>query len=201
MKECADCGLTLFFESAHPPFIAGLAYESSLHVLKILEKVRRRFASNQANLILDVDLLENPIRNKMFSAIGWILTELAFTCSHFSSLWPTLTNPNSKTITPMPRIFPRPVESAIRILKLICDDPQNPTDLRARAAELILHAYRLASLPADAEPRHRTVKQIASARVKISDLDRQLTGKIAEDRKQKKIERQIDALLKGKEQQ
>lgn len=82
MKECADCGLTFFFELAHPAFVAGLAYESSLHVLKILEKVGRRFASNQANLVFDVDLLENPVRNKMFSAIGWVLTEPAFACAH-----------------------------------------------------------------------------------------------------------------------
>jgi hypothetical protein len=101
----------------------------------------------------------------------------------------------------MPRIFPRPVEAAVRVLKNICDDATNPPALRARSAELILNAYGLATIPTDAEPRHRTVKQIAVARVKISDLDRQLTGKIAEDRKQKKIERQIDALLTGKEQQ
>jgi hypothetical protein len=94
----------------------------------------------------------------------------------------------------VPRIFPRPVEAAVRVLKNICDDATNPPALRARSAELILNAYGLAAIPPDAEPRHRTVKQIASARVKISDLDRQLTGKIAEDRKQKKIERQIDLL-------
>ena len=102
----------------------------------------------------------------------------------------------------MPRLFPRPVEAAVRVLKHICDDPQNPTDLRARAAELILHAYGLASLAADAEPRRKSTKQIASARVKFSDLDRQLTGKIAEDRRKKKLEREIDALLaNGKDQQ
>lgn len=100
----------------------------------------------------------------------------------------------------MPRIFPRPVEAAVRVLKHICDDATNPPALRARSAELILNAYGLAAIPPDSESRHRTVKQIASARVKISDLDRQLTGKIAEDRKQKNIERQIDALLTtGKE--
>lgn len=98
------------------------------------------------------------------------------------------------------RIFPRPIEAAVRVLKNICDDATNSTELRARSAELLLAAYGLAAIPPDAEPRHRTVKQIASARVKISALDKQLTGKISEDRKQKNIERQIDALLTtGKE--
>jgi hypothetical protein len=86
------------------------------------------------------------------------------------------------------------------VLKRICDDPQNPTALRARAAELILHAYGLVSLPADAEPRHRTVKQIAAARVKISDLDRQLSAGVAADRKQKQLERKIDALVSAGEE-
>jgi hypothetical protein len=95
----------------------------------------------------------------------------------------------------MPRLFPRPVEAAVRVLKAICDDPQNPTDLRARAAELILHAYGLVSLPTDAEPRHRTIKQVAAARVNISALDKQLSGKISEDRRTKKLERDIDKLL------
>jgi len=98
----------------------------------------------------------------------------------------------------MPRLFPRPVEAAVRVLKAICDDPQNPTDLRARAAELILHAYGYANLRPDEEPRHRSLKQVAAARVNISALDRQLTGKVSEDRKTKKLDRQIDALL-GKE--
>jgi hypothetical protein len=100
----------------------------------------------------------------------------------------------------MPRLFPRPVESAIRILKQICDDPQNPTDLRARAAELILHSYGYANLRPDEEPRHRTVKQIAAARVNISALDRQLSAGVAADRKQKQLERKIDALVSAGEE-
>jgi hypothetical protein len=102
----------------------------------------------------------------------------------------------------MPRLFPRPVEAAVRVLKEICNDAANTTALRARSAELLLAAYGYANLRPDEEPRHRTVKQIVSARGKISDLDRQLTGKVSEDRKKEKLEREIDALLDtGKEQQ
>jgi hypothetical protein len=103
----------------------------------------------------------------------------------------------------MPRLFPRPVEAAVRVLKAICNDAANPTALRARSAELILNAYGLAAIPPDAEPRHRTVKQIASARVNISTLDRQLSAGIAKDRKTKKLERAMDKLLTStaKEQQ
>jgi len=85
----------------------------------------------------------------------------------------------------MPRIFPRPVESAIRVLRRICDHATNPPALRARSAELILNAYGLAAIPPDAEPRHRTVKQIAAARVKVSELDRQISKQVSEDRKVK----------------
>ena len=102
----------------------------------------------------------------------------------------------------MPRLFPRPVEAAVRVLKTICDDTANPTALRARSAELLLAAYGYANLRPDEEPRHRTVKQIAAARVNISRLDKTISGKVSEDRKQKQLERQIDDLLTtGKESQ
>lgn len=100
----------------------------------------------------------------------------------------------------MPRLFPRPVESAIRVLKEICNDAANPTALRARSAELLLAAYGYANLLPDEESRHRTTKQIASARVNISRLDKAISGKVSEDHKQKQLERQIDNLLTtGKE--
>jgi hypothetical protein len=105
------------------------------------------------------------------------------------------------TKEPMPRIFPRPVESAIRVLKQICNDAQNPTALRARSAELLLAAYGYANLRSDEEPRHRSAKKIAAARVEVSSLDKEISARVSADRKQKKIERQIDALLTGKEQQ
>lgn len=85
----------------------------------------------------------------------------------------------------MPRLFPRPVESAVRVLKTICDDPANSTELRARSAELLLAAYGYANLRPNEEPRHRTVRQITAARVKVSELDRQISKQVSDDRKVK----------------
>lgn len=85
----------------------------------------------------------------------------------------------------MPRIFPRPVESAVRVLKRICDDSANSTELRARSAELLLAAYGYTNLLPDEEPRHRTVRQITVARVKVSELDRQISKQVSDDRKVK----------------
>ena len=98
----------------------------------------------------------------------------------------------------MARLFPRPVECAVRTLKKICDDPANSVPLRARAAELILHAYGLTTLPQEHESRYRSLKQIAQARVGVSEIDRELSQQIAEDRKQQKLNKQIDEVLKGK---
>jgi gamma-glutamyl:cysteine ligase YbdK (ATP-grasp superfamily) len=95
----------------------------------------------------------------------------------------------------MPRIFPRPIESAVRTLKRICDDAANPLVLRARAAELLLATYGYAHLQPDEEPRHRTVKQITATRAKVSALDKELSQRIKKDRKQKKLERELDAVL------
>jgi hypothetical protein len=96
----------------------------------------------------------------------------------------------------MSRIFPRPIESAVRTLKKICDDPTNPIALRARSAEVILNAYGLAAIPPDSEPRHRTVKQIVAVRVKVSELDKEISNRVSEERKQKKLNKQIDELLR-----
>ena len=96
----------------------------------------------------------------------------------------------------MPRIFPRPAESAVRVLKNICDDATNPPALRARSAELILNAYGLAAIPPDAEPRHRAIKRIAAARVKISSLDKEISARVLADRKKKQVEKRIDAVIK-----
>ncbi len=95
----------------------------------------------------------------------------------------------------MPRIFPRPVEAALRVLKTICNDATTSIVLRARSAELILSAYGLAEIRTDEEPRHRSTKQVAKARVKVGQLDRTLSEKISADRKQRQLERQIDALV------
>ena len=60
--------------------------------------------------------------------------------------------------------------------------------------------YGYTNIRPDEEPRHRTVKQVAAARVKFSALDRELSQRISEERKNQKLNRQIDALLR-KEQQ
>jgi hypothetical protein len=96
----------------------------------------------------------------------------------------------------MPRPFPRPVEAAVRVLKNICNDSANSIALRARAAELILNAYGFSSLRLDEEPRHRSTKQIAAARVRISDLDKQISDRVKAERKQQKLAREIDQLTK-----
>jgi len=94
-------------------------------------------------------------------------------------------------------IFPRPVEIAVRVLKEICAAPQNPVPLRARAAELILSAYGLVSLPPERESTYRGLKRIKTA-VDVSALDNPLAAKIreqkAEECRLKKIGREIRKL-------
>lgn len=98
----------------------------------------------------------------------------------------------------MPRIFPRPVEAAVRVLKKICDDPTAPIALKARSAELILSAYGMAAIPPEEQPRRYGLKGIIAARVKISEVDKQISERVKADRKQKKLEREIDAVLAPK---
>lgn len=75
------------------------------------------------------------------------------------------------------RIFPRPVEIAVRTLKEVCADPKNPIPLRARSAELILSAYGLAVIPPERESRYRELKRVKEA-VETPRLDKELAAKV-----------------------
>jgi hypothetical protein len=95
----------------------------------------------------------------------------------------------------MGRRFSPTVEIAVRTLREICAAPQQSIPLRARAAELILSAYGLTSLPAESESRHLQLKKVKTA-VELSSLDKQIARRMrqTDEQKLKRIGREIRKL-------
>jgi hypothetical protein len=94
------------------------------------------------------------------------------------------------------RMFPRPVEIALRVLKKICEDPKTPVPMRLRCAELILSSYGLASLPPDRTPKHNGLKGLISARLDLSNVDRTIAGKLRKERRceAEKLKQELETL-------
>lgn len=91
--------------------------------------------------------------------------------------------------------FPRALESAIRRLRAICEDDKNPVDVLLRASELIVSSYGLAHIPEHREPRRKGLKAVVQARLQMSAVDKEIVGRLAEARKERKLQRRIDRLL------
>jgi len=86
----------------------------------------------------------------------------------------------------MARIFPRAAESAVRVLKAICDDPGQPVQMRARSAELILSAYNLVSLSPERASKHNGLRQIQGA-LELSGIDRKIAGQVRKERRKQSL--------------